>query len=92
MPGKSRTNKVKHPHKSKKSRAIQRQGTVQHKPAVDTTTPAPAIDTAVPQKTRTVKDNAQVIQHPFIVQELRRIGLLAGIVLVILIVLAVILS
>jgi hypothetical protein len=90
MPGKSRyNNKVKHPHQSKKSKAIQRQGTVQRKSAIDTTMPALA---AVPQKAGTIKDGAQIIQHPYIVQELRRIGLLAGIILVILIVLAVILS
>ena len=96
MPGKSRHGKGKHPHRSKKSKAIQRQETraSQRNAALDTRPIAAATDidkTATPKPTVT-SEKTKTIQYPFIAGELRRIGILAGIILIILIILALVLS
>ena len=93
MPPKPRRIRGKHPHQSKKSKAIQRQGTLASQPptpekpaqvvaAVTLPTPKPA---EIPSKQRTVS-------HPFIYKELQRIGILAAIMFIILIILAVVIS
>ena len=91
MPSKSRRFRGKHPHQSKKSKAIQRQEALAAKPpapekpaevieAVTLPTPKPV---EIPSKQRT-------ISHPYIYRELRRIGILAAIMIIILIILAVV--
>jgi len=98
MPGKSRHSKGKHSHSSKKSKALQRQGTTAAMPHATGTTPemqkqvailatSPGLKaaTATPAKTATN-------QYPYITSELRRIAILAGIIIVILIVLSITLS
>ena len=93
MPSKPRHIKGKHPHQSKKSKAIQRQEALASQPStpekpaqviatVTLSTPKPA---EIPSKQRTVS-------HPFIYKELRRIGILAAIMFIILIILAVVIS
>ena len=94
MPGKSRHIKGKHPHHSKKSKAIQRQGAMalqQHK-VTEEPMHATTIDTIPSPKATTAPMKTKVLQYPYIIGELRRIGILAGILLVILIILAVVLS
>ncbi len=93
MPSKSRSSKGKHPHKSKKSKAIQRQEATRMQPhrVVDSSRPA-AVDTKSAVEAALPVEKTQTIQYPFIINELRRIGILAGIILVILIILALILS
>ena len=94
MPGKSRHAKGKHPHHSKKSKIKQRQATMSFQQPVAAEAPeqiiavakpAPAAVTASPAKVKTAL-------YPYVTGELRRIGILAFIILVILIVLAVVLS
>ena len=93
MSGKSRHGKKKHLPQGKKRRGRQispgavatQQAEIQaDKP------PAPA-QVAVPSASTPVPVSA-VARYPYILAELRRIGILAGIVLVILIVLALVLS
>lgn len=94
MPGKSRHAKGKHPHHSKKSKIKQRQATMSFQQHVTAEAPkqkiyvdksSPTAVTASPVKVRTAL-------YPYITGELRRIGILAVIILVILIVLALVLS
>lgn len=100
---KSRHGK-KHPHGSKKSKAIQRQMSgIQRTPAAAVPGPA-AVDvyepeavpetTPAPAATATTTPIPRAItgQYHFIIDELKRIGILAGIILVILIILSLILS
>ena len=95
MPDKSRHDKRKHHPQSKKSKAKQRfaetiahppAAAQPHKPAVHTGMPAPSA--GVPA----TPTASPVGRYPYIATELRRIGILAGIILVILIVLALFLS
>jgi hypothetical protein len=90
MPSKSRHTKGKYLHQSKKSKAKQRQATLATNPAaaekpagvaepVKLPTPRPA---AVTSKPRTM-------DYPYVTGELRRIGVLAGLIFIILIVLAI---
>ena len=94
MPGKSRHSKSKHPHYSKKSKAIHRQEAVAVQgPATDDMSRQPAVIEAPPlPKEKASPGKARVLQYPYISGELRRIGILAGIILVILIVLSIIIS
>jgi len=94
MPGKSRHDKRKHPHHSKKSRAMQRHGTMPLQQQAVAETPQPATTISMPPLSRaaTSPTASRVAQHPYITTELRRIGILAGIILAILIVLALVLS
>jgi hypothetical protein len=101
---KSRHGKGKHHHKSKKSKAIERQlSGIQRTATAPETRPAAvdmaqpeAVSEAVPvsaaQAVTTPTLKAITSQYHFIVDELRRIGILAGIILVILIILSIILS
>ena len=90
MPGKSRHGKGKHAHLSKKSRAKQRHGTMALQPPVATAAPQPATTASMPPPPRSPTSPARLktAQYPYITTELRRIGILAGIILVILVVLA----
>ena len=93
MPGKPRHGKGKHIHLSKKSRARQRQSTTPlPQPAADNT-PQPAAVTSTPSPPRVPASPARLktAQYPYITTELRRIGILAGIILAILVVLSLLL-
>lgn len=92
MPAKSRNVKGKHPHHSKKSKAIQRQGMVSVKQETAVAASPSAVTAATAPLPRAVSGKSAALQYPYIMQELRRIGILAGIILVVLIVLAIILS
>jgi hypothetical protein len=86
MPGKSRRGRGKHSARSKK-----RQGAstiaAQQRVAADKP-PAPAVPTPSKPTPITAPTGAR---YPYVVAELRRIGILAGIMLVILVVLALVL-
>ena len=94
MPGKSRHGKGKHPQHSKKSKAKQRHGATALQQHVVTDAPTPAATISTPPSSRAPASSAKTrtVQYPYITTELRRIGILAGIILVILIVLALVLS
>jgi hypothetical protein len=93
MPGKPRQKKSKHLHHSRKSKAIQRQATIGSiqtpinipKPVVPVTPPPSPKEESIPAP-------AKAISYPYVTGELRRIGILAVIVLIILIILSVILT
>jgi len=95
MPGKSRHSKGKHPVRSKRKRGGR--GSVvsaaQQSPVSQTGGPVPQPEASVPSPS-TLAPSATVAttRYPYIVTELRRIGILAGIILVILVVLALVLS
>lgn len=98
MPGKSGHAKGKHSSRSKRSRNIWRER--QHSPAIttqqQTTTPAnepaPALTVPAPSTVVSMPVTKPSSQYPHIGIELRRIGILTGIILVILIVLALLFS
>jgi hypothetical protein len=94
MPGKSRHGKGKHPHHSKKSKIKQRQATMSVRQ--DVTAEAPEHTIAVVKSPHTAvitsPAKAKAMQYPYITGELRRISILTGIIVVILIVLALVLS
>lgn len=94
MPDKSRYQKGKHPHHSKKSKAIERRGAVvSSRPvAADTPTPAAATSATPPSRAPASPAKSRAAQYPYITSELRRIFILGGIILVILIVLSQVLS
>jgi hypothetical protein len=94
MPGKSRYGKGKHPHHSKKSKAKLRHSTMalQQPTAADTPQPVATITSPPSSRAPTSPAKPRIAQYPYITTELQRIGILAGIILVILIVLALVLS
>jgi len=95
MPGKSRHGKGKHPSQSKRRRERQRYAATsahQQEAAQAPKPAAPADIPAPPTRVPTPPMASPVAQYPYIAAELRRIGILAGIMLVILIVLAFVLS
>ena len=92
MPGKSHRGHSSH-KKKKKGRqgsaaiAAQRQAVAQtYKPVPQPKVSAPSISAPTPMAAQTAT------RYPYVVSELRRIGILAGIMLVILVVLALVLS
>jgi hypothetical protein len=93
MPGKSRHDRKKRFHQSKKSRAKQRSGTMPlHPPVADSPQPV-ASSTPVAAAAPAAQAKAKPAQlYPYIVTELRTIGILAVVILAILIVLALTLS
>ena len=94
MPGKSRHSRGKHPHHSKKSKAIRRQvSTPVQSPADKTPGPvAPARVEPAPRTAAPAEAAAAMPRYTYVVQELKRIGIIAGIIIVALIVLSVVLS
>ena len=92
MPGKSRHGKRKHPSRRrrwKQGSAItaQRQTLTQtQEPVSQPKVSAPSVSAPTPLAAQTAA------QYPYIATELRRIGILAGIVLAVLVVLALVLS
>ena len=90
MPGKSRRGRGKHSARSKK-----RQGTlarvVQQRVASETYEPAAPVVPASSPSVPTPITTPTGARYPYIITELRRIGILAGIMLAILVVLALVL-
>jgi hypothetical protein len=95
MPGKARHSKGKHPARSKRRRSGRGSlATTAQQPLVSQTyEPAPKSEVLAPSPSMP-SPAATVItaRYPYIVTELRRIGILAGVTLVILVVLALVLS
>ena len=92
MPGKSRHGRGK--HYSRKSKIMMRQGTAPPVSQASATAPEatrPAAP-AAPAPRAAVAGKATVTTYPFIASELRRIGVLAGIIIVILVVLSIVLT
>ena len=96
MLGRTRRSKGKHSLQSKKSKAKQRTAAIAsqqqvvaqiQKPAAPTSVTASSIKVPVSTPTSRI-----VRRYPYITAELRRIGILAGIIIIILIVLALVLS
>jgi hypothetical protein len=94
MPAKSKYGKGKHPHQSRRSKAIQRQtsSAIEHSAVDEPQVPTAGLDIPPASKVRTESAKVKTMQYPFIINELRRTGILAGIILVVLIILAIILS
>jgi hypothetical protein len=97
MSGKSRHGKGKRFHYSKKSKALRRQeAAVAKSPATIGTPeiPRPVASTTTPTVPKAAVTTAKgaVNPYPYITSELRRIAILGGIIIVILIVLSVILT
>ncbi len=93
MPGKSRHGKGKHPHHSKKRRAIRRQASAPlQQPASVAPKPAASAKAEPAPKPAAMTDTATMPRNLYIIDELKRIGILAGIIIVILIVLAIVLG
>ncbi len=95
MSGKSRHGKGKHPVRSKKR--ISGHGSLasaaQQPPVSQTYEPVPKPEVSAPlPSTPTPSAAVSAIRYPYIITELWRIGILAGITLVILVVLALVLS
>jgi len=91
MPRKFQHKKGKHPSRSKKGKdrqhfsatATQQPAVAQtYKPAPGPSMPAPSTSVPPPM----VKPSA--IEHPYVAAELRTIGILAGIILIVLVILA----
>jgi hypothetical protein len=94
MPAKSKHGKGKHHHQSRRSKAIQRQNSsaIKQNAVDETQVPTDGLDIPPVTKVRTEPVKVKTMQYPFIVNELRKVGILAGIILVVLIILAIILS
>ena len=94
MPGKSHHGKGKRSAQSKKSKAKQRYAAVASPSLVVAQIPKPAAPKSVSTTSASVRTpltKPPVARYPYITTELKRIGILAGIMLVILIVLALVL-
>ena len=95
MSGKSRVSKQKHITRSKrrKGKQISPQPVAQQRAVAPTHEAVADTEAAIPPvKVSTPKSATTAVPYPYIVGELRGIGILAGIVLVILVVLALVLS
>ena len=94
MPGKSRQGKGKHPSQSKKRREMQRHAVAQPQEATQVLKPSAPTDIPAPRvKAPTPPPKApSVAQYPHITGELKKILILAGIIFIILIVLALVLT
>ena len=92
MPSKSRQSRRGHPPRSKRRKGKQSSpvATVQQQVVAPTERAATSVDVSTPVASESaVKAVLTPAPYPYVVKELRRIGILAGIILVILIVLAV---
>ena len=86
MPGKSRRSRGKHSFRSKKRRDRSSPPVIVTQQQAVTPTDESVPPPEVPRKS--VPATMTAVRYPYILTELRRIGILAGIILVILIVLA----
>ena len=95
MPGKSRHGKGKQPVRAKKKRSGHGSMSVTAQPSpvsqAHRLVSQPEVSTPPPSKS-TPSSTISTIRYPYITAELRRIGILAGIALIILVVLALVLS
>ena len=93
MSGKSRHGKGKHPHHSKKSKAIMRQtSAAKHQPAaVVAPKPVEPVKTPTAPKADVKTEVTAALRYPYVTGELKRTGILAGIIIVVLIVLSIVL-
>ena len=94
MPGKSRHKKKQHLPQSKKRKSGQHFATTvaQQQTVTQTREPAPHAGVSAPlASVPTPAAKVAAVQYPHMVAELRMIGILAGIILVILVVLALVL-
>jgi hypothetical protein len=97
---KSRRGKSKHYHYSKKSKALRRQGMPETGATVSPAapdmpeTPRAVAPAAAPPVTKAAAPAAKVAASPdpYLISEIRRIAILVGIVVVVLVVLSVVLS
>lgn len=87
MSGKSRHNRAKHISKSKKKQPSQ--AVSRPKPEM-VVKPPDAFAPASPPRRPPAPEPVAVLHHPHITRELRRIGVLAGIMLAVLVILAVV--
>jgi uncharacterized membrane protein len=96
MPGKYRQGKGKHTRSTKKSKALQRQGRapIVQAPAPSAVTQAPvaSVSPSRAPKVPAAAEKTVVNPYPYVAGELRRIALLSGIIIAILIVLSLTLS
>ncbi len=94
MPGKSRRGRAKRPSQSRKKRGLgSSTRAVQQPVATQTYEPVAPSQVAAPSASvPTSMPTPSAAHHPFVATELRRIGILAGIMLITLVVLALILS
>jgi hypothetical protein len=92
MPSKSRHGRGKHPHRSKKSKALRRQVTAAAAPAAAQVPAAPVTAPVKPSPKAAAAPKVETIQYPYVTGELKRIGILAVIAIVILFILSAIIS
>ena len=91
MPGKSRRGRARHLHGGKKRKGRKGFSAPGAQPSAVTKTyePPPQPDTLVPSaKMPTPRATVPAVEYPYMAAELRKIGIVAGIILVILVVLA----
>jgi preprotein translocase subunit SecF len=91
MPSRSRNSRGKYTHQSRKSKAKQRQGLSAAKPETSAKSDQ-VVESVKPAEVRpaTTAARAQTIVYPYVTGELKRIGILAAIIFVILIILAIV--
>ena len=91
MPGKSRHGRRKHPNQTKRKKERTSRPTIlaQQQIAAQTHEPVSSPNVSTPAASMpTPRAKPAPVQHPYISAELRTIGILAGIILIILVVLA----
>jgi preprotein translocase subunit SecF len=91
MPSKSRSTRGKQPHKSRKSKAKQRQGVITAK-SETSSLPVTRDEKEKPQAAEPVQhpSRTRTMVYPHVTEELKRIGILAAIIFIILIILAIV--
>ena len=95
MPGKSRRGQFKHSSQSKKKKSRVSPATIDVRKPAAAAIPEPVVASKVAAPSTsapTPRSKSTAIRYPWVTLELRRIGILAGIMLVVLVVLAVVLS
>ena len=95
MPGKSRHGRGKHPSRSKRKKGKQRfsAAVIQQQAVAETPKPVAPPRVAAPSASApTPMPVLTAVRHPYILAELRRISILAGVILAILVVLVLVLS
>jgi hypothetical protein len=88
MPPKPRNSKGKPARQSKKSKAIQRQGTTAANPETSTRFAQIVESAKLTEVRQTTK--VQTVEYPYVTGDLKRIGIIAAIIIVILVVLAIV--
>jgi len=93
MPDKSRHGKGKHPHHSKKSKAIRRQASISLQQQATDVAPEPSAPVKATPAPKAAAAPAAITtpRYPYVSGALKRTGILAGITIVVLIVLSIVL-